>query len=141
MATKNKTRPTKKSVVQFLNAIPDPQKRKDAKTILRIMKDATGEKPVMWGPNIVGFGTFHYRYASGREGDFLLVGFSPRKQNLTLYIISGFKNYTALLKKLGPHKAGKSCLYLRRLRDIDIRVLKTLIARSVAEMKKRYPTH
>jgi len=131
-----KTRPTKRSVSQFLNAVKDPQKRKDCKTILGLMKNITGEKPVMWGPGIVGFGSYHYKYKSGREGDWPLTGFSPRAQNLTIYIMPGFSSYTDLLKKLGRHKTGVSCLYIKRLDEVRLPVLRTLIRESYRTMKK-----
>jgi hypothetical protein len=101
------------------------------------MKKITKEEPKMWGPSIIGFGSYHYKYASGREGDFFLTGFSPRKQSLTLYIISGFKRYDELMKKLGKHKTGSSCLYINKLEDVDMKVLKTLITESVKYMKKK----
>ena len=100
------------------------------------MKRATKANPKMWGPEIVGFGSYHYKYASGRDADWFLTGFAPRKQNLTLYIMSGFKKYNALLKKLGKHKTGKSCLYIKRLDDIDMDVLTQLIEDSVAHLRK-----
>jgi hypothetical protein len=133
-----KTRPTDASVERFLNAVADERKREDCRTIARLMTKVTGAKPTMWGPSIVGFGSYHYRYKSGREGDWLLTGFSPRKQALTLYIMSGFTRYDGLLAKLGKHKTGKSCLYIRRLDDVDLDVLETLIRESVAHLKKNY---
>ncbi len=131
-----KTKPTKQSVKDFVDAIKDEQQRKDCRTVSRIMKRITKANPRMWGPGIVGFGSHHYKYASGRDGDWFLAGFAPRKQNLTLYIVSGFKNYGALLKKLGKHKIGKSCLYVKRLDDIDMDVLTELIEDSVAYLRK-----
>jgi hypothetical protein len=101
------------------------------------MKKITKEEPKMWGPSIIGFGSYHYKYASGREGDFFLTGFSPRKQSLTLYIISGFKRYDELMKKLGKHKTVKSCLYINKLEDVNLKVLKQLITESVKYMKKK----
>ena len=133
-----KTRPTDESVERFLSKIADERTREDCRTIARIMQKITKAKPTMWGPSIVGFGRYHYRYASGREADWLLTGFSPRKQNLTLYIMSGFTRYDALLGKLGKHKTGKSCLYIKRLEDVDLTVLETLIKESVAYMKKKH---
>lgn len=127
----NKTQPTGISVSAFLAGIEDEQARKDCKAIARIMREATGESPKMWGPSIVGFGSYHYRYASGREGDWPITGFSPRKQNLTLYIMDGFAEYGSLLQRLGPHKTGKSCLYIKRLADVDLDVLRELVTRSV----------
>jgi len=131
-----KTKPTEKSVSAFLRAIDDTQTRADCQRLAKIMQEATGARPKMWGPTIVGFGTYHYTYASGREGDWFLTGFSPRKQNLTLYIMSGFDEYQLLLAKLGRHKTGKSCLYVRSLDDLDLAVLKRLIRASVMHVKK-----
>lgn len=131
-----KTKPTKESVSKFLRAIQDEATRKDCQLLTKIMKEATGAQPKMWGPSIVGFGTYHYVYASGREGDWFLTGFSPRKQNLTLYIMSGFDEYEDLLGRLGKHKKSVSCLYVRSLGDLDLSVLKRLIRASVRHMKK-----
>lgn len=137
--SENKTQPTKQSVAQFLNGIEGEQKRRDAKAIDKLFREVTGEKPVLWGPSIVGYGTYHYKYDSGREGDFMRLGFSPRKQNLTLYIMPGFKKYDALLGKLGKHSTGKSCLYVKRLDDIDFDVLRTLAQEAWDEMNRKYP--
>ena len=126
-----KTKPTSRSVKQFLDRIADARLRKDCLTLVRIMKRATRAEPKMWGPSIVGFGSYHYKYASGREGDWFLVGFSPRKQNLTLYIMAGFEKYDALMRKLGKYKTGKSCLYVKSLADVDRGVLTELVERSV----------
>ena len=126
-----KTKPNDRSVEDFLDGVTDDKKRQACYTILDLMKQATKSKPVMWGDSIVGFGTYHYKYASGREGDWFLTGFSPRKQNLTLYIMSGFSEYDALLSKLGKFKTGKSCLYINKIEDIDLSTLKELIQRSV----------
>ncbi len=131
-----KTKPTKQSVKDFVDAIKDEQRKKDCRTVSRIMKRIAKANPKMWGPGIVGFGSYHYKYASGREGDWFLTGFAPRKQNLTLYIMSGFKKYSALLKKLGKHKIGGSCLYVKRLDDVDMDVLTELIEDSVAYVRK-----
>ena len=108
-----KTQPTDQRVEDFLNTIDDEQKRNDAFALLEFMKEITGEEPVMWGPGIIGFGSYHYKYASGREADWMLTGFSPRKNNLTLYIMQGFDNYEHHLTQLGKHKTGKSCLYVK----------------------------
>lgn len=132
----NKTAPTDGSVEQFLNGIEDERQRADAFELLHIFSEVTGEEPVMWGDSIVGFGQYHYRYASGREGDWLLTGFSPRKQALTLYIMAGFDRYDRLLKDLGRYKTGKSCLYVKRLDDVDLDTLKTLIAESAAHVAR-----
>jgi hypothetical protein len=126
-----KTKKTKASVAAFLNDIEDDQKRKDSKAVAKIMKEITGESPKMWGTSIVGYGSYHYKYASGQEGDWPVTGFAPRKQALTLYIMSGFKEYTPLLEKLGKHKTGKACLYIKKLEDVDEKILRELIKRSV----------
>jgi hypothetical protein len=135
---KNKTTANKLSVSTFLNGIEDNQKRKDAKAIAKLMKEVTGENPVMWGKSIVGYGQYHYIYDSGREGDFLIIGFSPRKASLTIYIMPGYQNYGDLMKTLGPHKLGKSCLYIRKLENIHLPTLKKLIKRGYTDMKKKY---
>lgn len=135
-----KTKKNNASVAAFLNAIEDRQKRADAKKVAAMMRDATGSRAKMWGTSIVGFGSYHYQYASGREGDWMLVGFSPRKQNLTLYIMPGFKSFDSLMAKLGKHKTGKSCLYINTLADVDEKVLQKLIVQSVKHMRSKYPT-
>ncbi|MCG8608155.1 DUF1801 domain-containing protein [bacterium] len=129
-----KTKPTEQSVEAFLNGVSDEQKRADSFAVLKLMQELTGAEPKMWGPSIVGFGSYHYKYASGREGDFFLTGFSPRKRNLSLYIIAGFSRYDALMRKLGKFKTGKSCLYIKKLEDVDRDVLKELIKKSVAHV-------
>jgi hypothetical protein len=134
-----KTKQNDQSVEAFLNSIPDERKRQDSFTILEVMKEATGEQPKMWGDSIIGFGNIHYRYASGREGDWFLSGFSPRKQNLTLYIISGFEEYDQMMQKLGKHKTGKSCLYINRLADIDLPTLKELVRQSSEHLRTTNP--
>jgi hypothetical protein len=131
-----KTKPTDESVVAFLNTVEKEKQREDSFAILDLMKDVTGEEAVMWGTSIVGFGRYSYKYASGREGEWMLVGFSPRKQNLTLYIMSGFDNYNTLLSKLGKFTTGKSCLYINKLEDVDQDVLRELVSQSVDHMKK-----
>ena len=135
----NKTKPNDKSVKAFLDSIPDENKRKDCYEIMKLMQHITGQKPKMWGDSIVGFGSYHYRYDSGREGDYFITGFSPRKQNLTVYIMPGFSAYSSLMKKLGNHKTAKSCLYIKKLDDIDRGTLKELISSSVDHMTKSYP--
>ena len=130
-----KTKPTAASVAAFLDAIPDDTRRADCRQVVEIMRNATGAEPRMWGPSIVGFGNYRYQGASG-ETEWFLTGFSPRKQNLTLYIMAGFEQYDALLKKLGRHKTGKSCLYIKRLEDVDLPTLKKLIQQSVKHMTK-----
>ena len=131
-----KTRPNDASVDDFLNGVTDDRKRADCRTLVQLMSEATGAEPKMWGDNIVGFGTYHYKYASGREGDWMQVGFSPRKQNLTLYIMSGFSRYEELMKSLGKHSTGKSCLYIKKLDDVDMTTLKKLVEESVAAVSK-----
>jgi hypothetical protein len=131
-----KTRPTGLSVSAFINAIEDGRTRRDCQLLAKMMAEATGSRPKMWGPSIVGFGSYHYRYASGKEAEWPLTGFSPRKQNLTLYIMSGFEGYEDLLARLGKHKTGKACLYVRSLDDLDLAVLKRLIRASVRHMEK-----
>jgi hypothetical protein len=128
-----KTKKTQASVAAFLNGIENEQKRKDAKAIAKMMREATGTRPKMWGTSIVGFGDHRYKYASGREGDWFLTGFSPRKQNLTLYVMYGLKGHAKLLKRLGKHKTGKGCLYINKLADVDTDVLRELIALSVEQ--------
>ena len=135
-----KTKPTDESVEAFINRVEDPKKREDSFEIIKLMRKITGSEPKMWGGSIVGFGTYHYVYATGNSGDWPVVGFSPRKQNLTLYIKAGFSKYGELMEKLGKHKTGKSCLYVKKLSDIDIEVLETLIAESVEYMKGKYET-
>ncbi|MGH7468734.1 MAG: DUF1801 domain-containing protein [Longimicrobiales bacterium] len=125
-----KTRPTSASVAEFLESIPDEARRKDCQAIARMMQEATKAEPKMWGPSIIGFGDFRYQGASGST-DWFVAGFSPRKQNLTLYIMTGFARYSTLMAKLGKHSTGKSCLYFKRLADVDHAVLKTLIEESV----------
>jgi len=135
-----KTKMTEASVEAFINGIPDEKKRQDTFRVLELMKEVTGEEPRMWGESIVGLGSYRYRYASGREGDWMLVGFSPRKQNLTLYINSGFDRYQDLMSRLGKYKTGKSCLYIKKLEDIDLNVLKELVRESVDHMKRTNPS-
>jgi hypothetical protein len=134
-----KTQKTDGSVEAFLNAVENEPKRTDSFRVLAIMRAITGEEPAMWGPSIVGFGSYHYTYTSGREGDWPVVGFSPRKRNLTLYIMDGFDTYDALLARLGKHKTGKSCLYINKLADVDLNVLRDLITQSVAHVQALYP--
>jgi hypothetical protein len=131
-----KTKPTDQSVEEFLNGIPNEKKRRDCFTILELMKGATRSEPRMWGSAIVGLGDYHYKYASGREGDWFIAGFSPRKQNLTLYLAGGIEQHGELLKRLGKHKTGKGCLYINRLEDIDLETLKELLQRSVDLLNK-----
>ena len=133
----NKTKPTKLSVSAFIDAIADPIRRADAKALVKLMQSAAGEKPKMWGPSIIGFGSYHYTYDSGREGDMPLVGFAPRKAATVLYNLSGFKGAGALLAKLGRHSTGKGCLYIKKLTDVDQQVLTDLVVESVAATRAR----
>lgn len=131
-----KTKPTDRSVEAFLDSVPDEKKRRDSFAVLEMMKEETGLEPRMWGDSIVGFGQYHYRYESGREGDMPLVGFSPRKQSLTFYISSDFDEYGALMSRLGKHSTSKACLYIKRLSDVDEAVLRELVRQSVAHMSR-----
>jgi hypothetical protein len=134
-----KTKVNDASVEDFLHTVEHPVKRADSFTILEMMAEITGVTPKMWGGSIVGFDTYHYVYASGREGDWPIVGFSPRKQNISLYIMPGFTNFKPLLKKLGKHKTSKACLYINKLADVDLDILKELTQQSVDYMRNKYP--
>ena len=125
-----KTQKNNRNVNDFLAGIEDEKKQRDSQTLLELMQEVTGEEPAMWGDSIIGFGGYHYRYASGREGDWFLTGFSPRKQNLTVYIMAGFEAYDGLMQKLGKYKTGKSCLYIKKIEDIDQEVLRELVRQS-----------
>ena len=133
-----KTTENKKSVASFLSAIEDVQKRADCKAIAKMMRDATGKRAKMWGTAIVGFDKYDYKYESGRSGTFMVTGFSPRAQNISVYIMPGFSKFGTLMKKLGKHKTGKSCLYIKRLADVDEKILSRLINESVKEMRRIY---
>ncbi len=137
---KNKTKATAASVDTFVSGIEDVERRQDAKAVLQMMRRTTGAKPAMWGSSIVGFGSYHYVYESGREGDAPIVGFAPGGRELTLYVLGDFARKDALLGRLGRHRTGKSCLYIRRLADVDTKVLEDLVEASVADCRKRYPT-
>jgi len=130
-----KTKPSDESVEEFLLQVPDERKRQDCFTLLEMMKTASGVPPKLWGGTMVGFGDEHYRYASGREGDWFLIGFSPRKQNLTLYLMYGVEDQKELLEKLGKHKTGKACLYINKLSDVDLTALDQLIRWSLEQKK------
>ncbi len=136
----NKTKPTELSVAAFIDAITDPTKRADAKTLVKLMQDAAGEKPKMWGPSIIGFGSCHYRYDSGREGDMPLISFSPRKTATVLYSMIGSSDSKALLAKLGRHTTGKGCLYIKKLADVDQQVLEAMVVKSLAALRARNPS-
>jgi Domain of unknown function (DU1801) len=131
-----KTKPTNESVKEFLNRVSDEDRRADCVEVAKIMEEVTGERPKMWGPSIVGFGSYHYKYGSGREGDWPLTGFSPRKKDLTLYLMMGFEKHSELMEKLGKHSVGKSCLYIKRLSDIHVPTLKKLIKISVKDLEE-----
>jgi len=134
-----KTKKTKASVTEFLNGIDDKQKRADCKAIAKIMRDATGKRAKMWGSAIVGYDSYDYVYKSGRSGTWMATGFSPRAQNISIYIMPGFKKFAPLMKKLGKYKAGKSCLYIKKLADIDQKILARLVRDSVKEIHRIYP--
>lgn len=134
-----KTKKNEASVEGFLKSVENDKRREDSFVVLDLMKEVTGEKPTMWGTSIVGFGSYHYKGASGREGDWMKVGFSPRKQNMTLYIMDGFDSYNSLLQKLGKYKTGKSCLYINKLEDVDQTVLRKLVQQSFKSMSGASP--
>ena len=135
-----KTRPTDADVDVFLDNVADERRRADARTVCEMMRKITRRKPVLWGSSIIGFGTYSYRYANGKSGDWPLTGVSPRKQALTIYVMSGFAEYDTLLARLGPHKTGRSCLYIRNLEKVDQKILARLIRKSVAHLRKTWPT-
>lgn len=137
MSTPNKTVPVNDSVMDFINAQPE-NRRDDCLRLVELFGKITGDEPVMWGKSIVGFGHYHYKYDSGREGDFFHIGFSPRKQNLTVYFMAGFSN-ESIMSRLGKFKTGKSCLYLKKLDDVDLDVLTELAVYSIEETNKKYP--
>lgn len=134
----NKTIANKLNVKAFVDGIEDLQKRKDCRALMKTMSGLTGKRAKMWGTNIVGYGSYHYRYASGREGDFFLMGFSPRKQALTIYVVAGFSHFPRLMQRLGKYKTGKSCLYLKRLDDVDPDVLEELLGQSRDYLRRTY---
>ncbi len=136
----NKTKPGTASVTAFVNGIEDREMRGDVKKVAAMMRAATGSRAKMWGASMIGFGSYHYKYDSGREGDFMITGLSPRKQALTVYIMPGFGHFEDLMKKLGKYKTGKSCLYIKRLADVDEKVLNRLIVDAVKYMRKNYET-
>lgn len=136
--SQNKTQPTEQSVEAFLMTVENEKRRQDAFDMLHMMQEVTGSNPVMWGNSIIGFDQYHYKYDSGREGDFLIVGFAPRKTALTLYIMPGFERYDELMQKLGKYKTGKACLYVKKLEDVDREVLAELIRQSVQYMRDKY---
>ncbi|MGD8327343.1 MAG: DUF1801 domain-containing protein [Sphingomonadales bacterium] len=139
MTKKNKTQPSDASVEDYIASIEHPKRRRDSYTLLEIMKRLTAEEPKLWGPSIIGFGQYHYKYDSGREGDFMRTGFAPRKANMVVYIMPGYREYEEQLARLGKHKIGKSCLYLTDLEKVDINVLEEIIADSLKYMREKYP--
>lgn len=134
----NKTKPNKASVAEFMNAVEDKTKRDDTKAIVRMMREITRKRATMWGDALIGFGKYAYKYRSGHSGEFPLVAVSPRKRNISVYIMPGFGDYDALMSKLGKYKTGKSCLYINKLDDVDNDVLYKLIEKTVAYMKEKY---
>jgi hypothetical protein len=137
---KNKTTQTEVSVTDFINSVTDETKRDDSYYLIQLMKTQTGFEPKMWGPSIIGFGSYHYKYNSGHEGDAPLLAFSPRKDAISLYLFQSFDEKEELLQKFGKHKAGKGCIYVKKLADVDIEVLKVMMARSVEYIKNLYPS-
>ncbi|GAB4148302.1 MAG: hypothetical protein Fur0021_07970 [Candidatus Promineifilaceae bacterium] len=131
-----KTKPNDQNVTAFLDSVADERKRQDCYTLLALMQEATQAEPKMWGDSIVGFGSYNYKYPTGSTGQWFLAGFAPRKQNLTLYIMSGFDEYDALMAKLGKHTTGKACLYIKRLSDVNLDALRELVQRSIAHMRQ-----
>jgi hypothetical protein len=136
--TENKTKATESSVERYFSAIADEARRSDCQTLARLMAKATKQQPTMWGTSIVGFGSYHYKYDSGREGDSCLTGFSSRKSDITIYLVASVLEQKGLLSKLGKHKVGKGCLYVRQLSDVNLKVLEQLVVGTVAERKRRY---
>ncbi|UYP44590.1 hypothetical protein NEF87_000875 [Candidatus Lokiarchaeum ossiferum] len=134
-----KTKANDKNVQAFLDTIQNPQKKQDSLVIMQILQEKSGNEPIMWGNSIIGYGKYHYKYKTGREGDWMRIAFSPRKQNLTLYIMDGFETHKELLNKLGKFKIGKSCLYIKKLADIDNKILSQLVEQSLHNMNTRYP--
>lgn len=137
--SENKTKPTEMAPAEFIATVEHSVRRSDAETLLDLMGKVTGWEAKMWGPAIIGFGEYHYKYESGREGDFMRTGFSPRKQNMVVYIMPGYTNYDPILDRLGKHKKGKSCLYINKLADVDLEVLEELIQAGLDDMAKKYP--
>jgi hypothetical protein len=137
--TENKTKPEARSVADFVAGVADPAQRQDAETLCAMMERLSGEPATMWGPSIIGFGQYHYRYDSGREGDMCRIGFSPRKGQTVVYLVDGYEGKEAQLARLGKHKTGKACLYLKRLSDVDSQVLEDMCAASLDYMNAKYP--
>ena len=137
--SENTTQPTDVDPRAFIASVEHPTRRADALTLLELMQKITGWQAQMWGSSIIGFGQYHYKYDSGREGDFMRTGFSPRKTNMVVYIMPGYTNFDPILARLGKHKLGKSCLYINKLADVDLDVLEELIRAGLADMEKKYP--
>lgn len=138
MSDQNKTKPTDRSVEDFIATVDHDVRRADAQALDALFRKITGWSPRMWGPTIIGYGSYHYKYESGREGDSLATGFSPRKANLVLYIMPGYQDYQHILDRLGKHKLGKACLYINKLADVDIAVVEEIIREGVTDLSKRY---
>ncbi|GAA4426829.1 DUF1801 domain-containing protein [Bremerella cremea] len=137
--SENKTQPTKESAAKFIDTLADSQQKKDCKQLMKMMRAATGERAIMWGPSIIGFGSYHYKYESGREGDSPILGFAPRKGQISIYLSCDILQHADLLAQLGTHKTGKGCLYIRKLAEVDRDVLEQLIQRGIEEVEQRYP--
>ena len=135
----NKTQPTIISPAEFIASVEPDRRRKEGEILLELFEKTTGWKPKMWGPSIIGFGEYHYKYETGREGDFMATGFSPRKAKLSIYIMPGYSDYGSIMQRLGKHSVGKSCLYINKLYDIDLNVLAELIETGVKDLSKKYP--
>lgn len=133
-----KTRPDEGDVEAFLASVENEKRRQDCRVVMDLMAELTGEPPTLWGDSIIGLGSYHYVYDSGREGDWFLTGVSPRKRSLTVYIMAGFDRYDQLMQQLGKHRTGKSCLYINKLEDVDLDILRQLVRESVAYMRERY---
>lgn len=134
----NKTQKNRARVSEFVASVENEKRRADCKTVMKMMRDITGKRAAMWGSSIIGFGQYHYKYDSGREGDMCMVGLSPRKQNLVLYVMQGFNQSSSLMKRLGKHRTGKSCLYINKLDDVDPGVLREIIEQTVKYMRATY---
>jgi hypothetical protein len=139
MMAENKTQPTEITVDEFLGSVQHPTRRADSLALDKLLRQITGFESVMWGPSMVGYGRYHYRYDSGREGDFLATGFAPRKSNLSVYIMPGYTNFDPILDRLGKHKKGKSCLYINKLADVDLDVLSELIQAGLKDLDQKWP--
>ena len=137
--SENKTRPTTQTAADFIAAVDHPTRRADAVVMDAMFQDITGWKPRMWGPSMVGYGSYHYIYDSGRSGDFLATGFSPRKANMSIYIMPGYADFSDILARLGKHKIGKSCLYVNKLADIDLNVLQDLVRAGLEDLSSKWP--